>query len=161
MRVIRQVFLAAVAGVTQLLGAQTPDSLHAGDRVRVRVAATRGNTNLFVGNVASISPETLVVDIPGGKATTTLPRAAISEVAITEGRESRFANVPRALPFLFGPSLLSTTPSTAPGPHASAYRNRRFALNALSSLPLIMQFRRTPAEQWRPVYSWLEGRQLR
>jgi hypothetical protein len=155
------VFLAAVAGVTQLLGAQTPDSLHAGDRVRVRVAATRGNTNLFVGNVASISPETLVVDIPGGKGQVTLPRAAISEVAITDGRESRLLALPQMLPFLVGPALLATTPTIKNVPHANGLRNWRYVLIGVSSLPLILHFRRTPAERWRPVYSWLEGRQLR
>jgi len=161
MRVIRQVFLAALAGVTHLLGAQTPDSLHAGDRVRVRVAATRGNTNLFVGNVASISPETLVVDIPGGKGTITLPRAAISEVAITDGRESRLANLPQILPFLVSPVLLASAPTIEHGPHANGLRNWRYVLIGVSSLPMMLHFRRTPAERWRPVYSWLEGRQLR
>ena len=58
--------------------AQFRDTLQVGDRVRVRVAATRGTTNLFVGNLASLSPDTLVIDIPGGKGTITLPRAAVA-----------------------------------------------------------------------------------
>jgi hypothetical protein len=158
MRVIRQVFLAALVSAPLLVEAQISDSLRAGDRVRVRIAATRGNTNLFVGNVAAISPDTLVVDIPGGKGTITLPRAAISEVAVSSGRGSRFAN-PALLPGLVAPLLIASTP-TIHGPHANAFRNRRYVLVGLSALPLLLHFRRTPAEHWEPVYSWLDARRV-
>src|SRR5215212_6031951 len=117
-----------------LLAAQVSDSLHVGDRVRVRVAATRGNTNLFVGNIASISPDTLVVDIPGGKGTIILPRAAIAEVAIGNGRESRLANLPRMAPLLVGPLMLATLPPPR-GPHSNAFRNQRYILVALTAFP--------------------------
>src|SRR6185503_5381415 len=91
MRMVHQVFLAAVMTVPTLLQWQASDSIRIGDRVRVRVAATQGNTGVFIGNVASISPDTLFIDIPGGKGTITLARAAISEVSIANGRESHFA----------------------------------------------------------------------
>jgi len=161
MRVIRQVFLAALVSAPQLLEAQISDSLHVGDRVRVRVAATRGNTNLFIGNVASISPDTLVVDIPGGKGTITLARAAISEVAVSNGRESRFTNLPRALPVLAGTFLIATAPPIHDGPHANALRTQRHVLMGLSAILPIMHFRRTPGERWQPVHSWLDARPTR
>jgi len=161
MRAIRHVFLAALVSAPQLLEAQISDSLHLGDRVRVRVAATRGNTNLFIGTVASISPETLVVDIPGGKGTITLARAAISEVAVSIGRESRFANLSRLMPAAVGPVLIATMPTINEGPHSNAFRNRRYVLLGLSAIPLLLQFRRTPAEHWEPVYSWLDARRER
>ena len=161
MRVTHRVFLAALVSAPQLLGAQISDSVRVGDRVRVRVAATRGNTNLFVGNVATISPETLVVDIPGGKGTITLARAAISEVAVSNGRESRFANLSRLLPAAVVPVTIATMPTIHDGPHANGFRNRRYVLLGLSALPLLMHFRRTPAEHWEPVYSWLDARRDR
>jgi preprotein translocase subunit YajC len=161
MWIIRRAFLAALIAAPSLLQSQAADSLQLGDRVRVRVAATRGNTNLFVGNVASISPDTLVIDIPGGKGTITVARAAISEVAISNGRESRFTNLPRALPALAGTFLIATAPSIHNGPHANALRNQRYVLMGLSAIPLILHFRRTPAEHWEPVYSWLDARPAR
>jgi hypothetical protein len=161
MRVIRHVFLAALVSAPQLLQAQISDSLHVGDRVRVRVAATRGNTNLFVGNVASISPETLVVDIPGGKGTITLARAAISEVAVSNGHESRLANLSSLLPAAVAPVMIATMPTIYDGPHATAFRNRRYVLIGLTALPFLLRFRRTPAEHWEPVYSWLDARRER
>jgi hypothetical protein len=161
MWIIRRAFLAALIGGPSLLQSQAPDSLHLGDRVRVRVAATRGNINLFVGNIATISPETLVVDIPGGKGTITLPRAAISEVAVSNGRESRFANLSRVLPAAVPTVLIATMPTIHSGPHANAFRNGRYVLVGLSALPLIVHFWRTPAEHWEPVFTWLDARRER
>src|SRR3954469_11590665 len=108
MRMSHLVLFAAVVALPPLLEAQAPDSLHVGDRVRVRVAATRGYSNLFIGNVASISPDTLVVDIPGNKGTIILPRAGIAEVAVASGRESRFVNLPHLLPLVAPGVLLAT-----------------------------------------------------
>jgi hypothetical protein len=158
MRFLRLVAFATLSALPSLLTGQVMDSLRVGDRVRVRVASTRGNTNLFVGNVASLSSDTLVVDIPGGKGTIILPRAAIAEVAIGNGRESRFANLPRMAPLLVLPVMLATGPSYHSGPHANALRNQRYILAALTALPVISVFTRTPPERWEPVYSWLDGR---
>src|SRR4051812_9141208 len=158
MRLLRWIVAASAVALPSLVVSQAPDSLHVGDRVRVRVAATRGNTNLFVGNVASLTPDTLIVDIPGGKGSIILPRAAIFEIAIGNGRESRWANLPRVAPFLFAPIMLATAPTIYHGSHANALRNQRYALVALTSLPVIFQLRRTPPERWQPVYSWLDRR---
>jgi hypothetical protein len=158
MRVIRQLVLAAFVALPTLLQSQAPDSIHIGDRVRVRIAATHGNTGVFIGNVASISPDTLFIDIPGGKGTITLARAAISEVAIANGRESHFANLPRMAPALVAPLLIATMPPIHDGPHANRLRNQRYIFLGLTSLPLILHFRRTPPERWQPVYSWLDAR---
>jgi hypothetical protein len=160
MRIVHQLFLAVTLAVPAVLRAQASDSIHIGDRVRVRIAATHGNTGVFIGNIASILPDTLVLDIPGGKGTITLARAAISEVAVAEGRESHFANLPRILPALIAPVLIASTP-VRDGPHANGFRNRRYLLVALSALPLIVHFRRTPPERWQPVYSWLDARPAR
>ena len=88
MRFSRSIVLAAMIASPLTVHSQAADSLRVGERVRVRVAATRG-PNMFVGEVASISPDTLVMSIPGGKGSITLPRLAISEVALSDGRQSR------------------------------------------------------------------------
>jgi len=136
---------------------QTPDSLGIGERVRVRVAATRGYTNLFFGNISSLSADTLVLEIPGGKGTVILPRVAISEVAKTAGRESRFRNLPMALPMIASAALLAALPPLH-GPHSNALNNQRYVLIGISTVPLISIFMRTPPEHWEPTTRWLEGR---
>ena len=161
MRMAQQVFLAAALAVPTLLQAQASDSIHLGDRLRVRIAATRGNTAVFIGNAASISPDTLVLDIPGGKGSITLARAAISEVAIANGRESRFSSLPRTFPLLVGPLLIAATPPPRNGPHANGLRNLQYALIGFSALPVLMHLSRTPPERWQPVYSWLDARPAR
>src|SRR5689334_18329957 len=93
--------------------AQIPDTLHLGDRVRVRVAATRGAVNLFVGNVSAVSPDSLTLSIPGGKGTIILPRASVSEIALADGREPWWTNVARTGPIL--PLLVIT--ASLPSPH--------------------------------------------
>ena len=152
-------FVAAAAVV--LLGstakAQFRDTLQAGDRVRVRVASTRGPTNLFVGNLSSVSPDTLVIDIPGGKGTVILPRTAISEVAVSQGNSSHVRNLPGALIFAL-PGAFFATASPPPGPHENARRNQRIGLSALYALGTIVALGRRPPEKWEPMYRWLEGR---
>ena len=137
---------------------QTSDSLSVGERVRVRVAATRGYTNLFFGNISSLSTDTLILDIPGGKGTIILPRVAISEVAKTAGRESRFRNLPMALPLIASTAMLAALPPLHGGPHSNALNNQRYVLIGLSAVPLISMFMRTPPEHWEPTTRWLEGR---
>jgi hypothetical protein len=98
MRLVVAAALMSLPTLPSLFEAQVVDSLVIGDRVRVRVAATRGTTNLFIGNVASLARDTLTLSIPGGKGAIILQRAAVSEVAIENGRESRLAILPRVAP---------------------------------------------------------------
>jgi hypothetical protein len=126
-----------------------------GQRIRVQIATNRGNTGVFIGNLAQISPETLVVEIPGGKGRTILPRAAIAEVAVADGRESRLKNLPVLTPLLAGPVMLATLPPP-PGPHHNAFRNQRLVLLGMTALGIGRVIARTPGERWRPVYSWLD-----
>jgi hypothetical protein len=152
--------LVVVLGVVlsgSTASAQFHDTLQVGDRVRVRVAATRGTTNLFVGNLSSISADTLVIDIPGGKGKITLPRAAVAEVALSQGNESRWRRLPEALPFALPAYVLATLPSPR-GEHANGVRNRQYLFGALSVLQMGAIFGRSPREKWEPVYRWLEGR---
>ena len=137
--------------------AQFRDTLQVGDRVRVRVAATRGSTNLFVGNLSSVSADTLVIDIPGGQGTVILPRTAISEVAVSQGDGSHLRNLPGALLFAVPGTFLATA-SPPPGPHENAHRNMRVGLTALYALGTIVALGRRPPEKWEPMYRWLEGR---
>ena len=137
--------------------AELCDTLQVGDRVRVRVAATRGTTNLFVGNLSRVSPDTLVIDIPGGKGTVILPRTAISEVAVSQGDGSHLRNLPGALIFAL-PGTFFATASPPPGPHENALRNQRIGLSALYALGTIVALGRRPPENWEPMYRWLEGR---
>jgi len=152
------VFMLLALTTSTIAGGQTSDSLSVGERVRVRVAATRGYTNLFFGNISALSADTLVLDIPGGKGTIILPRVAISEVAKTAGRESRFRNLPMALPMIASTALLASLPPLHGTPHSNALNNQRYVLIGLSALPLVSMFVRTPPEHWEPTTRWLEGR---
>jgi hypothetical protein len=156
MRLLRAVVLAAVS-FPPALQAQASDSLHIGDRVRVTVAATRGNTNVFMGSIDRLSPDTMVIAIPGGKGSVILPRLAIAEVSISDGRESRLANVPRVLPLLMPAALFATLPTPKTG-HWVPLRNERYMLIGLSLSAVTSRLARTPAERWTPVYNWLERR---
>ena len=147
--------LAAAVVVPPDARAQAGDSLIIGDRVRVQVAANRGYTGVFIGNVAEISTETLVVEVPGGKARTTFPRAAIAEVAISDGRESRLNNVPKSVPFFALPIMIAVLPNSS-GSHHVAIRNQRIALIGLHVVTLGQLMWKSPPERWRPVYSWLD-----
>jgi protein involved in polysaccharide export with SLBB domain len=131
------------------------DTLNIGDRVRVRVAATRGNTNLFIGSVSAMSHDTLTLAIPGGKGTIILPRASISEIGVSDGRESHLRNIPYMAPMLVSTALTATLPMPD-GPHTNGLRNRRYLLLAAEALLLGHVFSRTPPERWRPLYSWLD-----
>jgi len=148
-------FLVMLPG--SLAKAQFRDTLQVGDRVRVRVAATRGTTNLFVGNLESVYQDTLVIGIPGGKGSIILVRAAIAEVSLSQGNESRLRRVPNALPFVI-PGLLIATLPPPPGPHHNAFQNQRYILGALATLPIIGSVMQRPREKWEPVYHWLEGK---
>ena len=142
--------------IDTLAPAPSTDTLHIGDRVRVRVSATRGNTNLFIGSVAAITHDTITLAIPGGKGTIILPRASIGEIGISDGRESRFRNLPMMLPMIASTALIATLPYPSSGPHANALRNQRYVLLGSQVLLLGRLFGRTPPERWRPLYSWLD-----
>lgn len=147
-------FVVLLVVVASTAHAQFRDTLQVGDRVRVRVAATHGTTNLFVGNLSSVSADTLVLDIPGGKGSIILPRAAVAEVALSQGNESRWRSVARILPFV-GPPAAMEVVSPPEGPHRIAFRNRQIFM--IAALPVIA-FARTPRERWEPVYRWLQPR---
>jgi hypothetical protein len=146
----------AVGLVGSTANAQFRDTLQIGDRVRVRVAATRGTTNLFVGNLSSLSADTLVVELPGGKGTITLPRAAVAEVALSQGDESRWKRAFGVLPFM-APAVAIATIGPPSGPHHNALRNQQIVLSILAALPVVRFLTRAPNERWEPVYRWLEG----
>jgi hypothetical protein len=158
MRVSCILSFAVVAALPIALRAQTGDSLNVGDRVRVRVAATRGtNTNVFVGNIAGISAETLVVAIPGDKGSITMPRSAIAEVALSRGHQSYFSNLSRVAPLIaFSAPLLFLPPLR--GPHTNALNNQRYLLIGLQGFTIGHALMRRPAERWVPAYTWLEHR---
>lgn len=148
-------FLVILPGL--VANAQFRDTLQVGDRVRVRVAATRGTTNLFVGSLSSVSPDTLVVEIPGGKGASILPRAAIAEVALSQGNESRWKRAAGILPFM-APAVTFATLNPPPGPRHNAFRNQQIFLSIAAALPVLRLLSRAPNERWEPVYRWLESR---
>jgi len=154
---LTQLALFASLALSSIAAAQTTDSLAVGDRVRVRVPSTRGNTNLFIGNVASLSTDTLTLELPGGKGTVILPRVGIAEVGKAAGRESRFRNLPMAWPFLASTVMFATLPPVHGGSHSRAINNQRYLLIGLSAMPLISMFMRTPPERWEATTRWLEG----
>jgi preprotein translocase subunit YajC len=148
--------LVAVAVLPIALAAQSGDSLNVGDRVRVRIAATRGaNTSEFVGNVASISAETLTVTIPGDKGLVTVPRSAIAEVAQSRGRQSHLTNVVHVAPLALLSVPLFMLP-TLHGPGTSRLNTERYILIGLQGLLIGHALARKPPERWVPAYSWLE-----
>jgi hypothetical protein len=152
MRPTRILAAAALLVFPALAGAQVSDTLQLGERVRVRGASTQGIVNLFTGNIASISPDTLVLAIPGGKGTIILPRASINEVAKSDGRVSRWRSVPFVAPLVFSSALVTSTLTRSNSSHVRTQGLLLVGMNAA----LIARFvGRTPPERWRPVETWL------
>jgi len=137
--------------------AQFRDTLQVGDRVRVRVTATRGTTNLFVGNLASVSPDTLMIDIPGAKGSIILPRAAVAEVALSQGNVSRWKRAAGVLTFM-APAVAIATANPPPGPRHDTFRRQQILFTIAAALPALHILSRAPTERWEPVYRWLERR---
>ena len=138
-------------GAQETLSAPT-DSLHVGDRVRLRIG-TSGSGNSIIGNVKRIVPDTLELTLPGGRGTVTIPRLAIDEVAQSRGMESFRPGAMRALP-LVGLSLISI-PILA-RPHQSAESRAMGIGLALTQVPLFARlFQSQTRERWEPVSAWL------
>ena len=157
---MRRLAIALAAGLAAVssVGAQSPDSLGVGDRVRVRLAVSREYTGVFIGDVASLSRDTLILSIPGDKATMVLPRLAIAEVAVSDGRESKLARVPSMFFPLMLPVVMAVNASSLHGPHANSLRAEGYVLaGALEVLPVASLLARPPRERWRPVYRWLDA----
>lgn len=152
MRPTRILAAAAFLALPIVAAAQVGDTLQIGERVRVRVASTRGNTNLFTGNIASISPDTLILAIPGGKGTIVLPRASISEVAKSDGHVSRWVRLPIVAPLVVSSALITSTLTKTSSRDLQTRGTLILGLNAA----LIGRYLSHPApERWRPVESWL------
>lgn len=153
MRIGRALSIVLLA-VPLIVKAQTPDSLVMGERLRVRVAATSPrSTNVFVGNLASVSRDSLTLEIPGGKGSVILPRLAIAEVARSDGTEARHPTLIVAPAMVFtsftSVSLISHT-------HNNPTRASGVALLGISGFLFVHAVRGIPVERWRPLYSWLE-----
>jgi hypothetical protein len=154
--------LAAVAAaalfVPSLVAAQVHDSLVVGDRIRVRVGEVRGYTNEFIGRLAAISHDTLTLEIPREKGTMVFPRTGISEIAISNGRESRWTNFGLAAPMFIVPIVFATSPVVS-GSQSSGARNRHLLMaGALLTYPIAAMLRHQPKERWEPVYHWLDAK---
>ena len=150
---------AAALSFPPTLAAQIHDTLIVGDRIRVRVGEVRGYTNLFIGRVGAISHDTLTLEIPRDKGTMIFARTAISEVAVPNGRESRWAHVGAAAPMLALPVVFAATTLSSPASHSSGYRTRQIVLSAALLIPPISFFFTRPrAERWDPVYRWLDAK---
>ena len=158
MRMLAAVVAAALS-LPSMVGAQVHDTLVVGDRIRVRVGEARGYTNVFIGRVAAISRDTITLEIPRDKGTMIFARSAISEVAVPNGRESRWAHAGAVAPMLALPVVFAATTLSSPGPHSSGYRARQIALSAaLLATPISFFLSRPRAEQWEPVYRWLDAK---
>lgn len=152
MRPTRILAAAALLVFPVVAAAQVSDTLQLGERVRVRVASTRGNTNLFTGNIASISPDTLVLAIPGGKGTIILPRASINEVAKSDGKVSRWVRVPIITPLVVSSAMITSTLTRS---QSGSARTRGYFILGMNAAFIGGYLGRTPPERWRPVESWL------
>jgi len=151
--------LAAALSLPSIIAAQVRDTLVVGDRVRVRVGEARGYTNVFIGRVAAISPDTLTLEIPRGKGTMVFARSGISEVAVPNGRESRWAHVGMAAPMLALPIVYAATTLSSHVPHPSGYRAQQIAISAaLLAAPVTALLSHPRAERWEPVYRWLDAK---
>lgn len=149
-------FAVAISGTTapRIAGGQTDDSLRVGDRIRVRSYSTEGTRNLFVGNLGALSRDTLTIALPGERGAITLPRLAISEIAISAGRESRSAVLWRHAPILI--TLPLTIQLAARAAPSSRTRLLGYTLLGLEAYSVAGLFSSPRLERWRPVTSWLE-----
>ena len=148
-----RIFAAGALLVLPLVAAaQVSDTLQLGERVRVRVASTRRNTDVFTGKIASISPDTLVLAIPGGKGTIILPRASINEVAKSDGHVSRWVRLPIIAPLVISSGMIISTLTRSRSHDVQTRGTLILGLNAA----IIGRYLSHPApERWRPVESWL------
>ena len=151
--------VAAALSIPSILAAQVHDTLVVGDRVRVRVGEAHGYTNVFIGRLAAISHDTITLEIPRDKGTMVFGRSAISEIAVPNGRESRWTNVATVAPLFAVPIVFATTTLSSSTPHSSRFRTQQIVLTAaLLATPIAAVFRHRPAERWDPVYRWLDAR---
>ena len=158
MRTLAAVVVAALS-IPSIVTAQVHDTLVVGDRVRVRVGEARGYTNVFIGRLAAISHDTITLEIPRDKGTMLFARSAISEIAVPNGRESRWTNVAAVAPLFAVPIVYAATTLSSSTPHSSGFRTRQIVLSAaLFATPIAAVFRHRPAERWEPVYRWLDAR---
>ena len=157
MRMLIPVVVAALS-LPSLAAAQVHDTLIVGDRVRVRVGQARGYTSEFIGRLAALSHDTLTLEIPRDKGTMLFARSAITEIAVPNGRESRWTNIGMAAPLLVAPIFLATAPVVS-GPHSNARRIRNIAMGSLLlTYPIAAVLRRPTRERWEPVYRWLDAK---
>jgi hypothetical protein len=151
--------VVAALSIPSMVAAQVRDTLVVGDRVRVRVGEVRGYTNVFVGRVAALSHDTLTLEIPRDKGILLFARSAIAEIAVPNGRESKWGNVAMVAPLFAVPIALTTTILTSSAPHSKGYRTRGIVLSAaLLATPIAAVLRHRPAERWDPVYRWLDAK---
>jgi len=157
MRMLAAVVAAALS-LPAIVAAQVHDTLVVGDRVRIRVGEARGYTNEFIGRLGALSHDTLTLEIPRGKGTMMFARSGIAEIAVPNGRESRWTNAGLVAPLLVGPILIATSPSVS-GSHHNAYRTRSIIMGAaLLTYPISAMLRHQPKERWEPVYYWLDAK---
>jgi hypothetical protein len=151
--------VAAALSLPSIVAAQVQDTLVVGDRIRVRVGEARGYTNVFIGRLTAISHDTLTLEIPRDKGTMIFVRSGISEVAVPNGRESRWAHIGLVAPMFAVPVVYATTTLSSHVPHSNGYRARQILLSAaLLAAPIAAVLGHQPAEHWEPVYRWLDAK---
>jgi hypothetical protein len=136
--------------------AQGTDSLHVGDRVRVRVVSAPRTSNVITGNVAAISQDSLTVTLPGSRGTAVFPRLGIAQLGVSDGLESRMQQLAHATPLLLlAPVTVSL--ATRPTP-SSSLRSFNIGLVAIQAYVVTRLLSRPRLERWRTVTDWLDGR---
>ena len=147
--------LAAIIFAAPILLQAQSDSLHAGERVRVRVGASSRNTSAYIGNLSALSRDSLILGIPGGKGSVVLLRPAITEVAISDGHQSRWSQLPYALPLAISTLTIAALP-TVHGSVGAHLNTERYLLLGTNALLIGRVLLRPLPERWRPLNSWLE-----
>ena len=123
---MRRLVIASILFASSVAGAQFPDDVRAGTRVRVwipeaaRQAEGPNKRQLLRGEVDGVSAETLRLRIPGGSGAIAIPRTAIRRLDVSRGVSrgasmfERAVGVGLATAITFG---LMNDPANSSGPN--------------------------------------------
>lgn len=155
---LRRIFPLAVLLVPAALAAQT-DSLGAGDRVRVTINAPMRNSNVFIGTVSRLTPDTIVVSFRDGRASMALPRITVDRIETSAGQQSRLRALLRVSPLIVTgliTATLPTPPRDPQGRHDTSLNTLRYMTLGLSAVTVVHAIARTQPERWVPHFGWLD-----
>jgi hypothetical protein len=149
MKVRALVVAALIAGIAVPSWAQPVTT---GDRIRFTLSDptpfARFSYTDIKGKLVRLTPDTVVIAIPGTATPVSFDRWRGSSLSVSRGRVSRWSQVKRAgRPLLFFVPASLFIVSQRSGPSRSSV----IAISVFAVTPLVMQAMRAPGERWESV----------